>query len=145
MDDAIKAARTAFEGWSKTSGHTRARYLYAIARGLQKHHRLMAVLESMDNGKTVRETRDADVQLVIRHFYHHAGWAQLADTEMSEYAPRSRTSTTRARPAVEPHHDRGLHPVRHRTHVAQLIPRAPSRQHLGRRRIRGRTGAVHRR
>ena len=87
VDRAVAAARTAFESFSKTPGHVRARYLYAIARCLQKHHRLIAVLESMDNGKTIRESRDADVNLVIRHFYHHAGWAQLADTEMAGYKP----------------------------------------------------------
>ena len=87
VDRAVAAARKAFESFSKTPGHTRARYLYAIARVLNKHARLMAVLESMDNGKSIRETRDADVALVIRHFYHHAGWAQLADTEMAGYKP----------------------------------------------------------
>ena len=87
VDKAVASARTAFESFSKTPGHVRARYLYAIARCLQKHHRLVAVLEAMDNGKSVRETRDADVNLVIRHFYHHAGWAQLADTEMAGYQP----------------------------------------------------------
>ena len=87
VDMAVAAARKAYDGWSKTAGHVRARFLYAIARCLQKHHRLIAVLESMDNGKTVRETRDADVAHVIRHFYHHAGWAQLADTEMADQKP----------------------------------------------------------
>lgn len=87
VDRAVGAARKAFEGFSKTPGHVRARYLYAIARCLQKHHRLIAVLEAIDNGKSIRETRDADVALVIRHFYHHAGWAQLADTEMAGYQP----------------------------------------------------------
>ena len=57
----------------------------SIARHVQKHSRLLSVLESMDNGKTVRETRDADIPLVIRHFYHYAGWAQLADTEMRDW------------------------------------------------------------
>lgn len=87
VDRAVAAARTAFESYSKTPGHTRARYLYAIARCLNKHARLMAVLEAMDNGKSIREARDADVNLVIRHFYHCAGWAQLADTEMAGYQP----------------------------------------------------------
>ena len=54
----------------------------SIARHLQKHHRLLSVLETMDNGKSFRETRDADVNIIIRHFYHHAGWAQLMNTEM---------------------------------------------------------------
>ena len=87
MDAAVAAAKAAFPSWSATSGHERARYLYSIARHLQKHHRLMACLESVDNGKTIRETRDADVPLAVRHFYSHAGWAQLMDTEMSGYQP----------------------------------------------------------
>jgi len=49
--------------------------------------RLLAVVESLDNGKPIRESRDADVQIVTRHLYHHAGWAQLADTEMSDWKP----------------------------------------------------------
>ncbi|MBK8135798.1 MAG: aldehyde dehydrogenase family protein [Chloroflexi bacterium] len=87
VDTAYKAARKAFESWSKLSGHTRARHLYGIARGIQKHQRLLAVLESLDNGKSIRESRDIDVPLVARHFYHHAGWAQLMETEMRDYAP----------------------------------------------------------
>ena len=97
IDNAVTAAREAFKSWSKLPGHVRARYLYSIARHVQKHARLIAVLESLDNGKPIRETRDADVQIVARHLYHHAGWAQLMDTEMkgkqfilfldSEYCP----------------------------------------------------------
>ena len=82
IDRAVGAAREAFKSWSKLPGHVRARYLYSIARHVQKHARLLAVLESMDNGKPIRETRDADVQIVARHLYHHAGWAQLMETEM---------------------------------------------------------------
>ena len=59
------------------TGHQRARYLYAFARQVQKHSRRLAVLESMDNGKSIRESRDIDIPLVARHFYYHAGWAQL--------------------------------------------------------------------
>ncbi|MHB8751842.1 MAG: aldehyde dehydrogenase family protein, partial [Aggregatilineales bacterium] len=87
VDSAVSAARTAFESWSKTPGHVRARYLYALARHVQKNSRLLAVLESLDNGKPIRETRDIDVPLVARHFAHHAGWAQLLDTEFCGYAP----------------------------------------------------------
>lgn len=85
VDAAVRAARMAYAEWSKTSGHVRARFLYAIARQIQKHARLFAVLESMDNGKPIRESRDIDIPLVIRHFYHHAGWAQLADREFGGY------------------------------------------------------------
>jgi aldehyde dehydrogenase (NAD+) len=87
LDQAVAVARDAFKTWSKLSGHARARHLYALARHLQKHHRLLAVIESMDNGKPIRESRDIDVPLVFRHFYHHAGWAQLAETELAGYEP----------------------------------------------------------
>jgi len=86
VDTAVKAARAAHAGWSSLSGADRAKHLYSIARHVQKHHRLVSVLESMDNGKTVRETRDADVQVVIRHLYHYAGWASLMDEKMSDWS-----------------------------------------------------------
>jgi aldehyde dehydrogenase (NAD+) len=87
VDAAVAAARRALEGWQATPGHLRARYLYAVARQVQKHSRLLAVLESMDNGKPIRETRDIDVPLMARHFYHHAGWAQLLERQFPGYAP----------------------------------------------------------
>ena len=82
LDDGVKAARTAYNSWSKLPCHVRARYIYSIARHVQKHMRLIAVVESMDNGKPIRETRDFDVPTVARHLYHHAGWAELMETEM---------------------------------------------------------------
>jgi aldehyde dehydrogenase (NAD+) len=82
---AVAGARRALPAWKGLSGHARARFLYALAREVQKHARLFAVLESMDNGKSIRETRDIDVPLVARHFYHHAGWAQLMETEFAGY------------------------------------------------------------
>ena len=87
VDVAVAAARKAFPKWSKLSAHARARHLYALARMVQKHARLFAVVESMDNGKSIRETRDLDIPLVARHFYHHAGWAQLMPTEFAGYGP----------------------------------------------------------
>ncbi len=87
VNAAVAAARAALPEWSSTPGHVRARYLYAIARQVQKHHRLLAVLETLDNGKPIRETRDVDVPLVARHFYHHAGWAQLFDETFPSYGP----------------------------------------------------------
>jgi aldehyde dehydrogenase (NAD+) len=87
VDAAVKSARAASSGWRTLSPHRRARYLYAIARLVQKHSRLLAVLETMDNGKPIRESRDIDIPLVARHFYHHAGWAQLLNQEFSEYVP----------------------------------------------------------
>ena len=84
VDAAVEAARRAQPGWGALPGHARARHLYALARRLQKHSRLLAVLETLDNGKAIRETRDQDLPAVIRHFYHHAGWAQLAEREFPE-------------------------------------------------------------
>jgi aldehyde dehydrogenase (NAD+) len=84
---AVAAATQALPHWQGLSGSQRARFLYAIARQIQKHARLFAVLETMDNGKPIRESRDIDIPLVIRHFYHHAGWAQIADQEFAGYAP----------------------------------------------------------
>ncbi|MCH8860970.1 MAG: aldehyde dehydrogenase family protein [Proteobacteria bacterium] len=85
VDKAVSAARKAQPGWAALGGHGRARYLYALARLVQKHSRKLAVLESMENGKPIRETRDIDIPLVARHFYHHAGWAQLIDQEFPGY------------------------------------------------------------
>jgi len=89
VDAAVAAARAALPAWQALGGHGRARYLYALARQVQKHSRLFAVLESMDNGKPIRESRDIDIPLVARHFYHHAGWAQLmeTDSELRDAAP----------------------------------------------------------
>ncbi|HEX9069348.1 MAG TPA: aldehyde dehydrogenase family protein, partial [Ktedonobacterales bacterium] len=84
---AVAAAREALPAWSALPGHLRARYLYALAREVQKNSRLLAVLETMDNGKPIRETRDIDIPLVARHFYHHAGWAQLMSTELRDMRP----------------------------------------------------------
>src|ERR1700737_2942480 len=87
VNAAVAAAKAAFPSWSALTGHDRARYLYAIARQIQKHSRLFAVLESLDNGKPIRESRDIDIPLVARHFYHHAGWAQLRNETFIGYEP----------------------------------------------------------
>jgi aldehyde dehydrogenase (NAD+) len=87
IDAAVGAARAAVPAWRALTPHSRARYLYALARLVQKHSRLLAVLETMDNGKPIRESRDIDIPLVARHFYHHAGWAQLLEKEFPEYEP----------------------------------------------------------
>ena len=87
IDGAVGAARKAQPAWEKLSGHGRARYLYALAREVQRHSRLFAVVESLDNGKPIRESRDIDIPLVARHFYYHAGWAQLMDREFPGYGP----------------------------------------------------------
>ena len=82
IDTAVAAARRAQPKWASLGGHGRARFLYALARLLQKHARLFAVVETLDNGKPIRESRDIDIPLVARHFYYHAGAAQLMETEM---------------------------------------------------------------
>ncbi|MFZ0477763.1 MAG: aldehyde dehydrogenase family protein [Terriglobales bacterium] len=87
IDAAVRAARAAAPEWQALTPHSRARYLYALARLVQKHSRLLAVLETMDNGKPIRESRDIDIPLVARHFYHHAGWAQLLEQEFPGYEP----------------------------------------------------------
>jgi aldehyde dehydrogenase (NAD+) len=87
VNAAVKAARKAFPGWAALSGYQRGKYLYAIARLIQKHARLFAVLESLDNGKPIRESRDVDIPLVARHFYHHAGWAQHLAREFPGHVP----------------------------------------------------------
>ena len=87
VDKAVKAARKAFGPWSRLEGHQRAKHLYAIARIIQKRERFLAVLETMDNGKPIRESRDIDIPLVARHFYHHAGWAELIADEFPGHRP----------------------------------------------------------
>ncbi len=87
VEAAVRAARAAFPKWHALTSHVRARYLYALARLVQKHSRLLAVLETMDNGKPIRESRDIDIPLVARHFYYHAGWAQILEQEFAEYEP----------------------------------------------------------
>src|SRR3979490_549109 len=85
IDAAVKAARAALPKWQALTPHMRARYLYALARQVQKHSRRLAVLETMDNGKPIRESRDIDIPLVARHFYYQAGWAQLLLQEFPDY------------------------------------------------------------
>ena len=87
IEAAVDAARGALASWQAIGGAARARHLYALARMVQRHARLFAVVESLDNGKPIRETRDIDIPLVARHFYHHAGWAQLQDSEFADHVP----------------------------------------------------------
>jgi aldehyde dehydrogenase (NAD+) len=87
VDAAVAAAGAAFKKWSALTGNQRARHLYALARVVQKHARFLSVLETIDNGKSIRETRDLDIPLVARHFYHHAGWAELRDEQFPNHDP----------------------------------------------------------
>src|SRR5437773_3496555 len=76
VDSAVKAARRAYEKvWSKMPGRERGKYLYRIARIIQEKARELAVLETMDGGKTIKESRDVDLPLVVAHFFYYAGWA----------------------------------------------------------------------
>ncbi|MEM7642662.1 MAG: aldehyde dehydrogenase family protein, partial [Pseudomonadota bacterium] len=84
IQTAVAAARRAQPKWEKSGGPARARVLYALARLLQKHSRLFAVLETLDTGKPIREARDIDVPLAQRHFYYHAGMAQLMEEELPD-------------------------------------------------------------
>jgi len=80
VDRAVKAARRAYErAWSKLSGRARGKYLFRIARILQERAREFAVLETLDNGKPIRESRDVDIPLAAAHFFYHAGWADKLD------------------------------------------------------------------
>ena len=87
IDAAVAAAKRAQPKWARMPGHARAKALYALARLMQKHARLFAVLETLDTGKPIREARDIDIPLVARHFYYHAGLAQLLADEHPDMAP----------------------------------------------------------
>ena len=87
VDAAVTAARAAQPGWAALSGHDRARHLYALARHIQQHARFLAVLETLDSGKPIRESRDIDLPLVVRHVYHHAGWAEILADEFPGATP----------------------------------------------------------
>src|SRR5690606_33209179 len=75
VDRAVAAARTAYRGWSRLTGADRGKYLFRIARIMQERAREFAVLESLDNGKPIRESRDVDIPIAAAHFFYHAGWA----------------------------------------------------------------------
>ncbi len=80
VDRAVGAARAAYEGvWSKTTGAQRAKYLFRIARLIQERSRELAVVETLDNGKPIRESRDIDIPLAAAHFFYYAGWADKLD------------------------------------------------------------------
>ncbi|MGO8877713.1 MAG: aldehyde dehydrogenase family protein [Acidimicrobiales bacterium] len=89
VDRAVGAARAAFDGpWGKMPGRERAKYLYRIARLLQERSREFAVLETLDNGKPIRESRDVDIPLAAAHFFHHAGWADKLEYAGLGHSPR---------------------------------------------------------
>jgi aldehyde dehydrogenase (NAD+) len=89
VDDAVRAARDAFDGpWSAMSGAERGKYLFRIARAIQERGRELAVLESLDNGKPIREARDVDIPTAAAHFFYYAGWADKLDYAGFGPAPR---------------------------------------------------------
>ncbi|MFJ2904509.1 aldehyde dehydrogenase family protein [Streptomyces sp. NPDC087212] len=88
VDRAVRAARKAFEKWSALPGAERAKYLFRIARIIQERSRELAVLETLDNGKPIRETRDSDLPLVAAHFFYYAGWADKLDHAGFGASPR---------------------------------------------------------
>jgi aldehyde dehydrogenase (NAD+) len=87
IDAAVAAARKAQAKWAALPGFERSKHIYALARHVQKQERFLSVLETIDNGKPIRESRDIDIPLVARHFYHHAGWASLIESEFPETKP----------------------------------------------------------
>ncbi len=89
VDRAVQAARRAYEKvWSKMPGRERAKYLYRIARILQEKSRELAVLESLDGGKPIKESRDFDLPMVAAHFFYHAGWADKLEYAFPGRKPR---------------------------------------------------------
>ena len=88
VERAVKAARDAFPAWAALPGAERGKYLFRIARIIQERSRELAVLESIDNGKPIRETRDVDLPLVAAHFFYYAGWADKL--EFAGYGPNPR-------------------------------------------------------
>jgi aldehyde dehydrogenase (NAD+) len=89
VDRAVTAARHAYENtWSRMPGRERAKYLFRIARIIQERARELAVLESLDNGKPIRESRDVDIPLAAAHFFYYAGWADKLEHAGFGPAPR---------------------------------------------------------
>ena len=98
VDRAVKAARRAYDRvWSRLSGRERSKYLFRIARILQERGRELAVLESIDNGKPIKESRDVDVPLAAAHFFYYAGWADKLG--YAGFGPKPACSSLSAHPA----------------------------------------------
>ena len=98
VDRAVKAARTAYRGvWGRMSGADRGKYLFRIARIMQERAREFAVLETLDNGKPIKESRDVDIPLAAAHFFYHAGWADKLEYAGPAAAGRRGRSASSAR------------------------------------------------
>lgn len=102
VDRAVRAARKAFGKWSALPGSERAKYLFRIARIIQERSRELAVLETLDNGKPIKETRDADLPLVAAHFFYYAGWADKLDHAGFGASPGRWASPARSSPGTSP-------------------------------------------
>lgn len=89
VEDAVKAARAAFPKWAKLDPRERAKYIFRISRRLQERARELAVLETMDCGKPIKESRDVDVPLVAAHFFYHAGWADKLEYAFPGATPKA--------------------------------------------------------
>ncbi len=89
VDSAMKAAAEAHKSWSKLSGAERGKYIYRIARMIQEKSREFAVIESLDGGKPIRESRDIDIPLAAAHFFYYAGWADKLEYAFPMRKPKS--------------------------------------------------------
>ncbi len=109
VDKAVRAARKAFDKvWGPMSGRDRAKYLYRIARLIQERARELAVLESLDNGKPIRESRDVDIPLVAAHFFYYAGWADKLEYAGAGDGPAAVGRRGSGHPVELPAADAGL-------------------------------------
>tara|TARA_B110000908_G_C10245875_1_gene448757 strand:+ start:1032 stop:2486 length:1455 start_codon:yes stop_codon:yes gene_type:complete len=88
VDRAVKSARKAFESWSKLDPKERGKYIFRIARMIQERAKEFAVIESMDGGKPIRESRDFDIPLAANHFFYHAGWADKLEYAFPNKIPK---------------------------------------------------------
>ena len=88
VDKAVKSARKAFKSWSKLAGKERGKYIFRIARMIQERAREFAVIESMDGGKPIRESRDIDIPLAANHFFYYAGWADKLEYAFPNKTPK---------------------------------------------------------
>ncbi|MCF6168685.1 aldehyde dehydrogenase family protein [Lutibacter sp.] len=88
VDKAVKAARKAFKGWAALSGKERGKYIFRIARLIQERAREFAVIESLDGGKPIRESRDIDIPLAANHFFYYAGWADKLEYAFPNRDPK---------------------------------------------------------
>ena len=131
VDRAVAAARAAYDGtWSRLTGRDRGKYLYRIARLVQERARELAVLESIDNGKPIRESRDVDVPLVAAHFFYYAGWADKLAYAGFGPDPRPAGRGRPGHPLELPAADAGVEDrpgPRHRQHRGARSPPRPLR------------------